>query len=237
MRPIAVLPFTAGHPTAQQVFAVLREQRLSYDVVTVADFARTPSAVRSTLAVALARAVDSSTIALMRTVRRLTTPTFLVLEERTEEGEIALLHAGAYDVVGATDSRELIGARLRTMYHHVHDQRPALTPYRFENLTVDPDLHEVMVDDGRVAVTRTEFRLLALLAQHPGEVHDKDLLAELLGGGTRLSPHALESHVSRLRLKITSAGGPRVIQNVRGSGYRLSRPRPARGGPTGSAGR
>lgn len=224
MRSIAVLPSTAGHATAQNFFQVLRDQRLDYDVVTTAEFAAALPSERAQMAIALVRALDVPSIELVRTLRRLQIPSFLVVEELTEKDEVTLLHSGVYDVVAATASKQLIGARLRTMFHHVHNGEPTHSPYRFANVTVRPDHHEVAVDDRTIRVTRTEFHLLLLLAEQPDQVLGKEALADLLGGSTRLAPHAVESHVSRLRTKIAAAGGPRLIKSVRGVGYRLGVP-------------
>lgn len=224
MRPIAVLPSTAGHATAQMVFQVLVQQRLEYDVLTTAEFTRMQRAGRASMVVALVRGLDIPAIELVRGLREQLVPTFLVAEELSETDEVTLLHSGVYDVVRASASPQLIGARLRTMFHHVHEGEPSRTPYRFANVTVRPDHHEVHVDEHPVPVTRTEFRLLVLLAQQPDQVVRKEVLAELLGSGRRMAPHAVESHVSRLRNKITAAGGPRLIESVRGVGYRLRTP-------------
>ncbi len=221
MRPIAVLPSTAGHATAQAVFQVLVQQHLEYDVMSTAEFTRAPRGERSSMVVALVRGLDVPAVELVRTLRELMVPAFLVAEELSEADEVTLLHSGVYDVVRANSSPQLIGARLRSMFHHVHEGEPSRTPFQFANVTVRPDHHEVHVDDRPVPVTRTEFRLLVVLAQQPDQVVAKEVLAELLGDSRRLAPHAVESHVSRLRNKITAAGGPRLIESVRGVGYRL----------------
>lgn len=173
------------------------------------------------MAVALVRGLDVPTIELVRTLRELSIPTFLVAEELSESEEVTLLHSGVYDVARVTASPRLIGARLRTMFHHVHEGEPARTPYHFANVTVRPDHHEVRVDDQRIPVTRTEFRLLMLLVHQEDRTVSKEVLSELLNDSRRVPPHAIESHVSRLRTKILAAGGPRLIESVRGVGYRL----------------
>lgn len=228
MRTITVLPSTAGHATAQLLFTVLRDQRLAYDVMTAAQFIRSAYG-RASMVVVLVRAFDAATLDLVRSLRQLMVPAFFVVEALTEDDEVTLLHSGVYDVVAATASRSVIGARMRTMYHHVHEGAPSLSPLHFSNVTVHPEQHEVMVDGRRVPVTRTEFRLLLLLAEHPDTVQEKSVLTELLGRESgELSVHALESHASRLRLKITEAGGPRLIHSVRGVGYQLLKPVRAR---------
>lgn len=224
MRPIAVLPATAGHTTAQMVFQVLRDQHLGYDVVPTAELIAAPPGERSSMAVALVRGLEVATVELVRTLREVNLPLFLVIEAMTESDEVTLLNSGVYDIVGASASTRLIGARLRAMYQHVHEGGPAHTAYRFANLTVRADRHEVCVDDRSVPVTRTEFRLLMLLVERPDETVSKQALADRLSRRGRLSPHAVESHVSRLRTKIVSAGGPPVIESVRGVGYRLGVP-------------
>lgn len=225
MRMIAVLPSTAGHVTAQSVLAVLRDQRLPYEVQSTAEFLGTPRVRRAPMVVALVRLLDVSTVELVRNLRRLAIPAFLVVEQLSERDEVTLLHSGVYDVVRASASPELIGARLLTMFHHVTDGGPTHGSYHFANVTVRPDQHQVRVGDQTIRVTRTEFRLLMLLAQQPDHLLGKDALGELLGGESkRLAPHAVESHVSRLRSKIVAAGGPRLITSVRGVGYRLRVP-------------
>lgn len=224
MRPIAVLPATAGHATAQAVFQVLRHQRLDYDVMSTDDFVQTSPVDRASMVVGLVRGLDVPTLDLVRVLRDMQSPLFLVAEQLGEAEEVTLLHSGVYDIVRSTASHRLIGARLRTMYHHVHEGEPARTPYQFANVTVRPDHHQVHVDDRIVPVTYTEFRLLVLLAQHPDRAVSKDVLADRLHDNRRLAPHAIESHVSRLRNKIVAAGGPRLIESVRGVGYRLRVP-------------
>lgn len=224
MRPIAVLPATAGHATAQAVFQVLAQQRLEYDVMPTDDFAQRSPVERASMVVALVRGLDVPTLELVRAMRDLQAPLFVVAESLGEAEEVTLLHSGVYDVVRASASPRLVGARLRTMFHHVHEGEPARTPYQFANVTVRPDHHQVYVDDRIVPTTRTEFRLLVLLAQHSDRAVSRDVLAEMLHDNRLLGTRAIESHVSRLRIKIVEAGGPRLIESVRGVGYRLRPP-------------
>ncbi|MCK0110549.1 response regulator transcription factor [Ornithinimicrobium sp. F0845] len=221
MRPIAVLPATAGHVTAQAVFEVLEQERLDYDVVPTEEFLRSLSTDRPSMVVALVRGLDVPTIELVRALHDVRAPVFLVAEELGESDEVTLLHSGVYDVARASVSPRLIGARLQAMYHYVLEEEPARTSYQFGNVTVRPDHHQVHVDDRAVPVTRTEFRLLMLLVQQPDRAMTKDQLADGLSDSRRLAPRAVGNHVSRLRNKIIAAGGPRLIESVRGIGYRL----------------
>lgn len=217
---VGFLPLSSRHALAMHVLAALREQRLRFEVMTLDELVRV-GARRPAMAVGATRTPGADALQALRTARSLELPTLLVVDQLTENDEVALLHAGAYDVLPGTASRRLIGARLRTMFNHVHHQRPLHTPYQFENVTVRPDSHEVFVAHQPVVLTRTEFQLLLLLMIRPDTVVYRDTLAEQLGRGHVLSPRALESHVSRLRQKVLAAGGPRLIRAVRGSGYQL----------------
>jgi two-component system response regulator PrrA len=73
-------------------------------------------------------------------------------------------------------------------------------------------------------LTRREFDLLAALAERPGEVHTKaDLLRMFWGYAGRTSrTRTVDSHASRLRRTLHSAGAPgATVVNVWGIGYRL----------------
>lgn len=77
--------------------------------------------------------------------------------------------------------------------------------------------------DGKVSLTQTERRVLALLASHAGSVIAKrELLAAIWGSETG-DPNVVEVNVSTLRRKL-ERHGPRIVQTVRGLGYRLGEP-------------
>ena len=90
-----------------------------------------------------------------------------------------------------------------------------------EELEIDLVAREVRVSGVEVALTRIEFDLLVTLARHPRRVLTRD---QLMAGAWEEpfdGSHVLDAHLSRLRGKITKAGGPRVAHAVRGVGYRL----------------
>ena len=79
-----------------------------------------------------------------------------------------------------------------------------------------------MVGTERVALTKTEYDFFRLLMEQPTRVFTREQVIEAIGGSVDFSSdHLLDTHASRLRLKIKAAGGPRVISAIRGVGYRL----------------
>ncbi len=94
-------------------------------------------------------------------------------------------------------------------------------PYRDEHLEIDFDRRFATLDGQRMALTRKEFELLALLAVHAGEtISRRSLLHEVWGYGEEIRTRTLDVHIRRLRRKL----GPyedRYIETIFGVGYRF----------------
>jgi DNA-binding response OmpR family regulator len=71
-----------------------------------------------------------------------------------------------------------------------------------------------------IPLTATELRLLAYLVRHRGQALSKDQLLTQVWGYDAYDTNLVEVHVSALRRKL-ERHGPRVIQTVRGIGYRF----------------
>ena len=74
-----------------------------------------------------------------------------------------------------------------------------------------------------VALTPTEFRLLAALARHPGRIFTRDeLVARIFGPDYDGLDRTIDAHVTNLRRKLEPAGEPRYVLTAHGLGYRLA---------------
>jgi DNA-binding response OmpR family regulator len=152
----------------------------------------------------------------------------LMLTARDEESDVlAGLAAGADDYLTKPFGMRELVARVAALLRRV-DRAPVVARERGTRalsvgaLTCDPGARRVTVDGVEVALTPTEFDLLACLASTPGQVWSRDrLLADvwdwpdaLAGrGGTR----TVDSHVRSLRIKI----GAHRLRTVHGVGYAL----------------
>jgi two-component system phosphate regulon response regulator PhoB len=93
--------------------------------------------------------------------------------------------------------------------------------YILGSLEVDPDRYHVYVEGREVHVSALEMRLLIHLFQAQGFVRSrKDLLTEVWGYQPEVNSRTVDAHVKRLRDKLGAAG--RLIETVRGLGYRLA---------------
>lgn len=108
----------------------------------------------------------------------------------------------------------------------------------FGSLTVDRATRVVRVGDQRVTLSKKEFALLLTLVGDPYKAFGKRELTMLVWGwDANGRTRTLDTHVSRLRRKLTAAGAVGLVVNIRAFGYRLAEPSdhdPRRPGPSGT---
>ena len=157
-------------------------------------------------------------IEVCRQIRTFSDAYVLMLTARSEEiDRIVGLSIGADDyLVKPFSPRELV-ARVKALLRRPRvGSRPLL-----KDLVVDAPRRRVTAYGAAVALTTTEFDILALLASDPGVVLSRSqLLASVWGPEFVGDDHLVDVHVANLRRKI----GYGFIDTVRGVGYRLAVP-------------
>ncbi len=88
------------------------------------------------------------------------------------------------------------------------------------DVVIDDATQTVLRGDEVLDLTRTEYQLLFVLAQHPGHVLSKTQLLTQVWGYEAYDGNLVEVHMSSLRRKL-EAHGQRLIHTVRGTGYVL----------------
>jgi DNA-binding response OmpR family regulator len=127
---------------------------------------------------------------------------------------------GADDVVERDLPLELL-ARLRALLRRTtYGQADVVEA---GEILVDHRSRQVRVNDVPVSLAGREFALAAKLASEPRRVFTKEeLLKDVWGYRSSARTRTVDSHASRLRLKLRGAGCRRdVVVNVWGIGYRL----------------
>jgi two-component system response regulator MprA len=133
---------------------------------------------------------------------------------------IAGLKLGADDYVVKPFALEELLARVEAVIRRHRGKGGA----RLVAGDVTVDLSEGMASrgGGRLALTGIEFRILAALVRSPGQLVTYEQLAEAVWAVTTgPESNSLEVHVSRIRQKLEADGQTRLIQTVRGIGYRF----------------
>lgn len=150
----------------------------------------------------------------------------IVLSVRADEREkVQALDGGANDYVTKPFGIEELAARIRVLLRGTQPST-ALPIVDDGHLRIDLARREVSVGGRRVALSRKEYGLLALLAQAPNRVLTQgQLLEKLWGRGHERDTHYLRILVAKLRQKLgDDAAMPSYLVTEPGVGYRLRMP-------------
>jgi DNA-binding response OmpR family regulator len=162
---------------------------------------------------------------LCRQIRaRGTASKILMLTARdTVENKIEGLDAGADDyLVKPFSFRELL-ARLRALLRRTEVAAPG--PLAFPDLTYDPESREVERGGEVIRLTTREGALFELLLRRRGKVVPRaEIQARIWEDSFDLSTNIIDVYINSLRKKIDSGDREKLIQTVRGVGYRLREP-------------
>lgn len=148
-------------------------------------------------------------------------PVIVVSAKTAVQDKVGLLLGGAADYLTKPfDTKELlarVAVRLRE-----YSRSPLSAVYTCGNLTLDTASRSVSVMGTPVMLTRTEFAILKLLMQNPGQVLAKSVLLDRLSMDTPdCTESSLKTHVSHLRSKLREVSGQDHIEAVWGIGFRL----------------
>ena len=147
----------------------------------------------------------------------------IMLTARAEEvDKISGLDAGADDYLTKPFSTSELLARIRAVLRRKAPE--ALdTLVDVGGLKLDPATRRVSRDEREVRVGPTEFRLLHFFMTHPERVHSRSqLLDRVWGDHVFIEERTVDVHVKRLREALEPVQCSRMIETVRGAGYRLT---------------
>jgi two-component system, OmpR family, phosphate regulon response regulator PhoB len=162
-----------------------------------------------------------------RGVARTRSMPVIMLTARAEEADmVAGLDAGADDYLAKPFSTNELTARIRALLRRKAPQSLD-TAVEVSGLRLDPATRRVTrrVADAvqEVRLGPTEFRLLHFLMTHPERVHSRtQLLDRVWGDHVFIEERTVDVHVKRLRDALAPVHCARLVETVRGAGYRIS---------------
>ena len=159
-------------------------------------------------------------------------PIIMLTARSGEVDRVVGLELGADDYVVKPYSPREVVARVKTVLRRRGSVAPAAesaqhAPHDVRSvadLSVDRTAHEVTRNGQAIKLTPTEYRLLGILLDHPGQVFARDQLIDLIStDGAEVFDRTLDRHVANLRAKIElDPQRPRYILTVFGAGYKLA---------------
>ncbi len=147
-------------------------------------------------------------------------PILMLTARGDEPDKVAGLDAGADDYVTKPFSTQELLARMRAVLRRRAPEQLS-DSVTIGALVLDASTHRVSWRDEPLRLGPTEFRLLHYLMKHAERVHSRaQLLDKVWGDHVFIEERTVDVHIKRLREALGGAG--RMVQTVRGAGYRLT---------------
>ena len=149
-------------------------------------------------------------------------PIIMITARGEEEDEVRGLEVGADDYVTKPFSPKELMARIKAVIRRV-SPTSLDEIIEVQGLKLDPVAHRVMAEQQPLDMGPTEFRLLHFFMTHQERVYSREqLLDHVWGTNVYVEDRTVDVHIRRLRKAISIAGHDKLVQTVRGSGYRFS---------------
>jgi two-component system phosphate regulon response regulator PhoB len=147
-------------------------------------------------------------------------PILMLTAKAAEIDRVLGLELGADDYVTKPFSPRELMLRIKGLLRRRETTETKAERMQFGDLVLDVPAHSVTVNNKRVELTATEFKLLTILAHRRGRVQSRDqLLKDVWEYDNVIDTRTVDTHMRRLREKLGKAA--KHLDTVRGVGYRF----------------
>ncbi len=149
-------------------------------------------------------------------------PVILLTARAAEADKVAGLEGGADDYITKPFSPRELLARIQAVLRRSAGSAGE-EQIDFEGLELDKASHRVSAGERTIPLGPTEYRMLEFFMSHPDRVYSREqLLDRIWGGNVYVEERTIDVHIRRLRKALEDTGHDRLVQTVRGAGYRFS---------------
>jgi DNA-binding response OmpR family regulator len=155
--------------------------------------------------------------------RHINTPTLLLTARDALDDRVRGLDSGADDYLVKPFEVDELRARIRALLRRESSNRSGLL--QVADLIMDPATHEVWRAGQPVELTTKEFSLLEYMLRHPNHLITREMFESHLWSHEQvLASNVVDVYIRRLRRKLDEPHPVKLIETLRGSGYRLHVP-------------
>ncbi len=149
-------------------------------------------------------------------------PIIMLTAKGQEEDKVKGLNAGADDYVTKPFSVPELMARVRTNMRRAPEILP-IKELNYEDIRIDLVQKKVFRGENYIHLGPTEFRLLKILIENPGQVFSREyLLKTVWGNNIYVESRTIDVHIRRLRKALNEFGAD-YIRTVRATGYSIDK--------------
>lgn len=159
-------------------------------------------------------------MAICQELRRTSNVPIIMVTARTEEIDCLLgLEMGADDYICKPFSPREVVARIKTVLRRSNLNQISAT----KGLVIEPESFKATLNGHSLDLTTVEFKMLALLAKHPGRIYSRDkIMDQIYSNQKDISDRTIDSHIKNLRKKIARIlPDAELVHSVYGVGYKF----------------
>lgn len=149
-------------------------------------------------------------------------PVMMLTARGEEEDRVRGLEVGADDYITKPFSPKELVARIKAVMRRISPMAVEEV-IEMRGLSLDPSSHRVTTEEHALDMGPTEFKLLHFFMTHPERVYSQEqLLNHVWGTNVYVEDRTVDVHIRRLRKALETSGHDKMVQTVRGTGYRFS---------------
>jgi Response regulators consisting of a CheY-like receiver domain and a winged-helix DNA-binding domain len=155
--------------------------------------------------------------------RKVATPVIMLTARDAVDDRVRGLDGGADDYLTKPFELAELRARIRALLRRESQDKSG--ELRVADLSLDPATHRVSRGGREISLTAREFGLLEYFLRNPDRVITREMAESRLWNQDEIvASNVVDVYVRRLRAKVDDGFEPKLLETLRGTGYRLRTP-------------